>query len=279
MATRKAQTVAELLAPEETPQARRTFQGMSARELVEELTTWVPAHALEYRQVGRIANYSGGFKAMFVTYVEAWFIREQLDGVLPGRWTLLVEPFGQPLKDMDGEEVFAVRGRIGLQADDGEWVWREDFGQGSDLKAASTDAFKRAAGRWGIAGELWKLPRLWVKMDGDKKGAKPVETPHSVLVRELQKTDQEHAKWLGAKVVDPEESNRAAAELRSAMEHPIWTEAERAKVRSWLSEAVREASDIRKRTDRATQEIAKRVEEERKILTGKAPGDNAAAAA
>ena len=54
-------------------------------------------------------------------------------------------------------------------------VVREDVGQGRDYKQAATDAFKRAAVRFGIAHELYSYGTNWVELDGDGKFAKPLE--------------------------------------------------------------------------------------------------------
>ena len=60
---------------------------------------------------------------------------------------------------------------------------REDVGQGRDYKQAATDAFKRAAVRFGIAHELYSYGTNWVELDGDGKFAKPLEDPAVVYAR------------------------------------------------------------------------------------------------
>jgi hypothetical protein len=62
-------------------------------------------------------------------------------------------------------------------------VVREDVGSGRDYKAAATDAFKRAAVRFGIAHELYSYGQNWVELDGDGRNAKPVEDPARVYAR------------------------------------------------------------------------------------------------
>ena len=54
---------------------------------------------------------------------------------------------------------------------------REDVGTGKDYKQASTDAFKRAAVRFGIGHELYQLGTNWVELESGAKGARPVEDP------------------------------------------------------------------------------------------------------
>jgi hypothetical protein len=62
-------------------------------------------------------------------------------------------------------------------------VIREDIGMGRDYKQASTDAFKRAAVRFGVAHELYAYEQNWVEMDSDGKYAKPIEDPQAAYVR------------------------------------------------------------------------------------------------
>jgi hypothetical protein len=56
-------------------------------------------------------------------------------------------------------------------------------GTGRDYKAAATDAFKRAAVRFGIAHELYALEPNWVQVDGDGRWAKPLEEPQAAYAR------------------------------------------------------------------------------------------------
>ena len=57
------------------------------------------------------------------------------------------------------------------------------MGTGKDYKQAATDAFKRAAVRFGIAHELYAYEQNWVQMDGDGKYAKPIEDPAVTYAR------------------------------------------------------------------------------------------------
>src|SRR6185369_10325976 len=56
-------------------------------------------------------------------------------------------------------------------------------GTGKDYKQAATDAFKRAAVRFGIAHELYAYEQNWVQMDGDGKYARPLEDPAVAYTR------------------------------------------------------------------------------------------------
>jgi hypothetical protein len=62
-------------------------------------------------------------------------------------------------------------------------VIREDIGTGRDYKQASTDAFKRAAVRFGVGNELYDYEQNWVELDGDGKYARPIEDPQAAYFR------------------------------------------------------------------------------------------------
>ena len=67
---------------------------------------------------------------------------------------------------------FAFKARLQILG-----VVREDVGTGKDYKQASTDAFKRAAVRFGIGHELYQLGTNWVELESGARGARPVEDP------------------------------------------------------------------------------------------------------
>ena len=62
-------------------------------------------------------------------------------------------------------------------------VIREDVGTGRDYKQAATDAFKRAAVRFGIAHELYAYEQNWVQIDGDGNTPRPLEDPADAYAR------------------------------------------------------------------------------------------------
>jgi hypothetical protein len=119
----------------------------------------------------------------WVCYIEANTVRERLDTVVPGEWDLTLEllPSLASLQDVEGQEC-AFKARLQVLG-----VIREDIGVGKDYKQASTDAFKRAAVRFGIGNELYAYEQNWVEMDGDGKYAKPLEDPNTAYARRYGK--------------------------------------------------------------------------------------------
>src|SRR6478672_11086107 len=132
----------------------------------------LPSGVISWRQDGRTIARDGRFLARFVAYIEANTVRERLDGVVPGEWDLTLELL-PPIASDDGEGAqCSFKARLQILG-----VIREDVGTGRDYKQASTDAFKRAAVRFGVGNELYAYEQNWVELDGDGKYAKPVEDP------------------------------------------------------------------------------------------------------
>ena len=133
----------------------------------------VPAGAIAWRQDGRAVERDGRYFARFVAYIEANTVRERLDSVVPGEWDLTLELL-PPLPAMEEGEggVYSFKARLQILG-----VIREDVGTGRDYKQAATDAFKRAAVRFGVAHELYGYEQNWVELDGDGRNAKPLEDP------------------------------------------------------------------------------------------------------
>ncbi|MGH7625912.1 MAG: Rad52/Rad22 family DNA repair protein, partial [Gemmatimonadaceae bacterium] len=108
----------------------------------------LPRERIAWRQDGKVRSRGDGtFAARFVCYVEAGTVRERLDRVFPGEWSLDLQPLPQvTTADADGVDNSGVAFLARLTV---AGVTRTDAGQGRDWKSASTDAFKRAAVRFG----------------------------------------------------------------------------------------------------------------------------------
>ena len=149
----------------------------------------LPNGVVYWRQDGKIIARDGKYLARFVAYIEANTARERLDAVVPGEWDLTLELL-PPLPGLDdGGDGTACSFKARLQI---LGVIREDVGTGRDYKAAATDAFKRAAVRFGIAHELYAYEQNWVQMDGDGRNAKPIEDPGVVYARRFGTTNGAH---------------------------------------------------------------------------------------
>ena len=105
-------------------------------------------------------------KGMALAYIDARDVMERLDEVCtPPGWA-------NRYPHATGKTVCA----IGIKVGD-EWIWKEDGAGDSDIEAekgALSDAFKRAAVRWGIGRYLYDIPSPWVELD-EYKHIKPTE--------------------------------------------------------------------------------------------------------
>lgn len=146
------------------------------------LSAPVETGAISWRQDGKVTARDGKFFARFVAYIEANTVRERLDAVVPGEWDLTLELL-PPIVGEDGDGTqCSFKARLQILG-----VIREDVGTGRDYKQASTDAFKRAAVRFGVGNELYAYEQNWVEMDGDGKYAKPLEDPQLAYTRRYGK--------------------------------------------------------------------------------------------
>lgn len=161
--------------------ARQESQQLDRNDLWARLAAPVAPDTIAWRQDGRPIQRDGRFIARFVAYIEANTVRERLDAVVPGEWDLSLELLpALPGASVDDGAVCSFKARLQVLG-----VIREDVGTGKDYKQASTDAFKRAAVRFGIAHELYAYEQNWVELDGDGKFAKPAEDPAVAYARKL----------------------------------------------------------------------------------------------
>jgi len=93
-------------------------------------------------------------EGMALAYIDARTVMDRLDTVCgPAGW--------QNRYVMEGNKTVC---EIGIKCGD-EWVWKSDGAGDSDVEAekgALSDAFKRAAVRWGIGRYLYNLKSPWV---------------------------------------------------------------------------------------------------------------------
>jgi hypothetical protein len=149
---------------------------MEPTDVWRRLAAPVDPRTIAWRQDGRPIARDGKYFARFVAYIEANTVRERLDSVVPGEWNLTLEQLPTlGAADEIADAPFAFKARLQILG-----VVREDVGMGKDYKQASTDAFKRAAVRFGVGHELYSFDQNWVPMDGDGKYAKPLEDPQTV---------------------------------------------------------------------------------------------------
>lgn len=132
-----------------------------------------PTSAVEWRQDGKMFLRDGKPFGRFVAYVGANAVRARLDETVAGEWTIALELL--PIAaDADGAVTTVFKARLTING-----IFREDVGVGRDAKAASSDAMKRAAARFGIGAELHRMFAI-VQLESEQKYAKPIEPPQTV---------------------------------------------------------------------------------------------------
>jgi hypothetical protein len=153
---------------------------MEKTDIWSALAAPLPAGLISWRQDGRAITRDGRFYARFVAYIDANTVRERLDGVVPGEWDLTLDLLPLVTDGDDDGASYSFKARLQILG-----VIREDVGTGRDYKQAATDAFKRAAVRFGIAHELYAYEQNWVQVDGDGRYARPLEDPQAAYARRI----------------------------------------------------------------------------------------------
>jgi hypothetical protein len=157
---------------------------MEKTDLWSALAAPLEAGVISWRQDGRAVERDGRWFARFVAYVDANTVRERLDAVVPGEWDLTLDllPPLAAREDDEAAQHASFKARLQILG-----VIREDVGTGRDYKAAATDAFKRAAVRFGIGHELYAMEPNWVQVDGEGRFAKPLEDPQAAYARRMSR--------------------------------------------------------------------------------------------
>jgi len=109
-------------------------------------------------------------KALALTYLTSRAVMDRLDEVIgPPNWRDDFKP------GPDGGLICGLSLRI-----DGEWITKWDGAENTDIEAIKgglSDAFKRAAVKWGIGRYLYKLPSTWVACEQHGKNIILKNTP------------------------------------------------------------------------------------------------------
>jgi hypothetical protein len=131
-------------------------------ELLDRLAAPFAAHDVKSKPAVMSGN-----RALALFYVDARSIMQRLDDVVGvANWSDAYHVIG------DGSSVVC---QLSIRIGD-EWIRKEDVGspseqpdEGDRMKAAFSDALKRAAVKWGIGRYLYRLPGVWCDYDPGKK--------------------------------------------------------------------------------------------------------------
>lgn len=120
------------------------------------LDAYFPASDIEWRPL-TVSRKTG--KGLAAAYLTARAVAQRLDDVFgPGGWK-------NEYRDAPGGGILC---RIYFRDDDGDWIWREDGADRTDVeptKGGLSAAFKRAGAALGIGRYLYDIPQQWVEVD------------------------------------------------------------------------------------------------------------------
>lgn len=140
-------------------------------ELFSKLSEPFPSEAIDWR-VG--ATNSDKSKGIALAYLQARPVMDRLDEAIgPENWTDVYTP----IQGKDGVVGFLCT--LSLKIGD-NWISKMDGADTSDIEAIKggiSDAFKRAAVKWGVGRYLYDLPNIWVPVETRGKSFVLKETP------------------------------------------------------------------------------------------------------
>lgn len=148
----------------------------TAQDLFDALSAPFPTESIEWR-VGK--STQDKTRGMALAYIDARTVADRLDTVcgMDG-WQNKYSPAGNGSIVCD----------IGIMVPGGQWVWKADGAGATDFEAEKgmlSDAFKRAAVRFGIGRYLYGMETPWVVLENE--GRKIPDT-------ERKKLDEHHDK-------------------------------------------------------------------------------------
>lgn len=133
------------------------FDGLAAPFPPERVSWRVGTSNKKKRQKETGDQYAKATKGQALAYLDARDVMDRLDEVCgPGGWA-------NRYTHAEKKTVCEIGIRI-----EGEWVWKSDGAGDSDIEAekgALSDAFKRAAVRWGVGRYLYDVSSPWVDLD------------------------------------------------------------------------------------------------------------------
>lgn len=116
-------------------------------------------------------------KGMALAYIDSRDVQDRLDSVCtPGGWQC---------RYPHAEQKTVCE--IGVKVGD-EWIWKADGAGDSDVEAekgALSDAFKRAAVKWGIGRYLYDCASPWIEIEAYGKSYKIKESEYAKLRKSL----------------------------------------------------------------------------------------------
>lgn len=135
---------------------------LNEREILARLAQPFPADVVSWKPQSLYPR-DHPTRALAVAYIDARDVAERLDEVLGLGWSFTWEPDGENVR---GSLAIALGDLRVMRADVGE---PGDGDDGRTRKAAVSDALKRCAVQFGVGRYLYRLPKVWVGYDEQKR--------------------------------------------------------------------------------------------------------------
>jgi len=156
------------------------------REVLDALAAPFPLEALGAKPA---ASNKDKTSVLAVAYVDARAVVDRLNTVVPlweDRYTILATP------QKEGDPYVVECTLIIYPSPGGEGISRSDVGEGETLKAAYSDALKRAAVKFGVGRYLYRLEKQWVDYDPEKGRFTPPKLPETEPEAEGEEKPEAH---------------------------------------------------------------------------------------
>ncbi len=159
-------------------------------------------------------------RAQVVAYVDARTVLDRLDEVVgPTGWSDSYEVLTNGT-DGEGRRLVEVKCTLTVLG-----VSKEDVGEGDSLKAAFSDALKRAAVKFGVGRYLYRLPKVWADLDERGNIKDPEAVKRALLGGETDDTPPWEDKPKRAKPADKESRpSGGITEAQLRYIHKLWKE-------------------------------------------------------
>jgi hypothetical protein len=160
-------------------------------------------------------------RAQVVAYVDARTVLDRLDETVgPTGWSDSYEVLTNGT-DSEGRRLVEVKCTLTVLG-----VSKEDVGEGDSLKAAFSDALKRAAVKFGVGRYLYRLPKVWADLDERGNIKDPEAVKRALLGGEADDTTPWEDKPPPRKVkpAEPEESKPSGGVTEAQLRyiHKLW---------------------------------------------------------
>lgn len=165
--------------------------------MFEELAKPFPPELVSWRVGSTKADKTAG---LALAYIDARDVMERLDAVCgPQNWQC-------KYSHANGKTVCD----IGIKCD-AEWIWKADGAGDSDVEAekgALSDAFKRAAVRWGVGRYLYAIKSSWVELE-------PAGKSYKIKAHEYKKLEALLRGGTETKAISREPFNKISAGIKT----------------------------------------------------------------